>query len=170
MYLNSQKSYKNDTLFMAAHIFDKYLLKKGHWKFPIREVVNLFTISILIASKMEQPIQPSYTRMISLLNKKEKEMVTRDSLIKMELEIITLFGCDFNFNCHGIFIDRYLRILGYHKNEMVKLMSYELSKFSLNEDLFLKYKPSVMAACSVILSINIFKKDECSLSSDGINR
>ena len=85
----------------------------------------------------------------------------------MELEIITLFGCDFSFNCHGIFIDRYLRILGYHKEDVVKMMSYELCKFSLNEEIFLKYKPSMIAACSVILSINIFENEEGSSSING---
>lgn len=86
-------------------------------------------------------------------------MVTRFSLIEMEHEIMTLFGFDLNFNCQGIFIDRYLRILGYHKEEDVLMMSYELCKFSLNENMFLKYKPSVIAACSVLLSINIFEKE-----------
>jgi len=114
---------------------------------------------------MEQPIQPSYNKMISILNKKERAMVTKEGLIKMEHEILTIFGFDFNFNCHNIFIERYLRILGYHNEEVVEMMSFELCKFSLNENKFLKYKPSVMAACSVLLSINIFRKEECSTTS-----
>lgn len=40
------------------------------------------------------------------------------------------------------------------------MMCYELCKFSLNDDMFLKYKPSEIAAASCILSINIFKKEE----------
>ena len=40
------------------------------------------------------------------------------------------------------------------------MMSSEISKFSLNDDKFLNYRPSQIAACSVILSINIFKKEE----------
>ena len=77
MYLVDEKEYKNDTLFMAIHIFDKYLMVKGHWNFPVRKVVTLFTISTLIAAKMEQPISPSFEKMLSLLNKKERGMVTR---------------------------------------------------------------------------------------------
>jgi len=83
----------------------------------------------------------------------------------MELEILTIFGYDLNFNCHNVFIERYLRILGYQNDEVVEMMSFELCKFSLNENMFLKYKPSVMAACSVLLSINIFRKEECSTTS-----
>ena len=103
-------------------------------------------------------MQPSFNRMIDMLNKKEKTMVTRESLIEMEFEIMTLFGCDFSFNCTCIFIDRYLRILGYHNSDVVLMMSYELCKFSMNDDMFLNYKPSVIAACCVLLSINIFNK------------
>jgi len=89
-------------------------------------------------------------------------MVTKDLLVDLELEIIKLFGCDFNFNCHGIFVERYLRVLGYHQDDMVSKMSFELCKFSLNNEKLLKYKPSEIAACCVILSINIFKKEDCS--------
>jgi len=39
-------------------------------------------------------------------------------------------------------------------------MCYELCKFSLNEDLFLSYKPSLIAASAMILSINIYKIEE----------
>lgn len=57
---------------MAANIFDRYLMYVGHWTIPVKQVVCLFTISMLLAAKLEQPIQPSYNRMIKLLNKKEK--------------------------------------------------------------------------------------------------
>lgn len=71
-YLAREKEYKNDTIFMAANIFDRYLMNVGHWTMPVKQVVCLFTISMLLAAKLEQPIQPSYNRMIKLLNKKEK--------------------------------------------------------------------------------------------------
>ena len=112
-------------------------------------------------------MNPSFSRMITVLNKKEKTMVTKQSLIEMEHEIITQFGFDFNFNCHGIFVDRYLRILDFHNEDLLLIMSNELCKFSLNEDKFLNYNPSLIAACSVILSINIFKREDCSLDNTG---
>lgn len=40
------------------------------------------------------------------------------------------------------------------------MMCNEICKFSLNDDMFLNYRPSQIAACSCILSINIFKKEE----------
>jgi hypothetical protein len=159
-YLAREKEYKNDTIFMAANIFDRYLQHVGHWQFPVKQVVSLFTVSMLLAAKIEQPIQPSYNRMIKLLNKKEKQMVTKEELEDLEFEIILMFGCDFNFHGPINFVDRYLRLLNYSNEEVIQMMCYEICKFSLNDDLFLSYMPSQIAACSVILSINIFKKEE----------
>ena len=56
-------------------------------------------------------------------------------------------------------MERYLRILNYHKNEIVVDIAYQLCKFSLNEASFLNYRPSQIAAAAVILSINIYEKD-----------
>jgi len=103
--------------------------------------------------------------MIAILTDKEKSNVTREGLMEMEREIIALFGFDFNFSCHNIFVDRYLRMLNQHKEEVLLMMSNELCKFSLNEVTLLKYKPSIIAACSVILSINIFKREECTFDN-----
>ena len=46
------------------------------------------------------------------------------------------------------------------------MMSYEICKFSLNDEKFLNYKPSQIAACAVILSINIFKKEEIDYNNE----
>lgn len=66
-----EKEYKNETMFLAANIFDRYLMHLGHWNLPVGNVVCLFTISILIAAKIEQPIMPSYNRMIRMLEERE---------------------------------------------------------------------------------------------------
>ena len=39
-------------------------------------------------------------------------------------------------------------------------MSYQICKFQLNDGQFLIYRPSEIAACSVIISINIYKRDQ----------
>lgn len=74
---------------------------------------------MLLAAKIEQPIQPSYNRMIKLLNKKEKQMVTKEELEDLEFEIILMFGCDFNFHGPINFVDRYLRLLDYSNEEVI---------------------------------------------------
>ena len=59
-------------------------------------------------------MSPSYNMMIEELNSKERRVVTKEGLMELEFDIVYLFGCDFNFNCHGIFIERFLRVLSYH--------------------------------------------------------
>ncbi len=61
------------------------------------KVISLATISILLAAKLEQPISPSFTRMISLLTEEEQKLVTKQDLIDLEEQILVLFGFDFTF-------------------------------------------------------------------------
>lgn len=69
--LHIKKEYKIETLFIAVGIFDTFLARVGHWNFPRDQVCLLATISMLMAAKLEQPISPSFVRMISLLSEDE---------------------------------------------------------------------------------------------------
>ena len=57
--------------------------------------------------------------MIKLLNKKEKQLVTKESLVDLEYEILFMFGCDFNFHGPIHFVDRYLRLLNYSNEPVI---------------------------------------------------
>lgn len=167
MHLHQEKGYKIETLFMASSIFDRYLSLLGHWNYPIQKIVNLSTISILLAAKLEQPMQPSFSRMISLLSESEKKQITKQDLVALETDILIRFGFDFNFPGPIDSIQRYLRLVGYDKDRSVVAICEQLGRFQLNYSVFLKYKPSQIAACVVILSINLAKKNE--LLRDGQN-
>ena len=69
---------------MAANILDHYILSIGVKNFPRMKMVHLATISILMAAKLEQPISPSFSRMISLLTEQEQKHVTKQGLIDLE--------------------------------------------------------------------------------------
>lgn len=69
-------------------------------------------------------------------------------------------GFEFNFSGPIEFIQRYLRILGYDKNSQIQIICEQLARFQLNYSTFLKYKPSQLAACIVLIAINILKKTE----------
>lgn len=56
---------------MAAGIFDRYMNIVGYQNFPREDVIILSTISMLMAAKLEQPISPSFSRMIALLSPEE---------------------------------------------------------------------------------------------------
>jgi hypothetical protein len=40
-------------------------------------------------------------------------------------------------------------------------MSYQICKFQLNDAKFINYRPSMIAACSIIIGINIYEKENC---------
>jgi hypothetical protein len=51
--LHQKKDYKVETLFIATNIFDRYIHAVGVQNFQKQQVVNLATISILLAAKLE---------------------------------------------------------------------------------------------------------------------
>jgi hypothetical protein len=140
--LHAKKDYKEETLFIAAGIFDRYINIIGPANFPKHLTVHLATISVLMSAKLEQPISPSFTRMINLLTQDEKKTVTKQSLIDLESEILIMLGFDFNFPGPVQTMERYLRILGYDLNRTVYDMAFQICKFQLNEAIFLNYRPS----------------------------
>jgi len=115
---------------------------------------------MLLAAKLDQPVQPSFARMIVHLSEEDKKFVSKAVLTDLEQDIITRFGFEFNFSGPMEFINRYLRVLGYDKNDQVKIICEQLCRFQLNYSTFLKYKPSQLAAAIAIISINILKKTE----------
>jgi len=69
----------------------------GHWNYPRNQVCSLATVSLLIAAKIDQPISPSFTRMINLLSEEEQKSVTKAKLVALEADILVRMGFDFNF-------------------------------------------------------------------------
>lgn len=61
-----------ETLFTAISIFDHYLMIKGLDKFDPMYILHLAVICVLMAAKLEQPMSPSFSRMIKLLPDDEK--------------------------------------------------------------------------------------------------
>jgi hypothetical protein len=82
---------------VAAGIFDKYISRIGVTNFPKDKTVHLATIATLMSAKLEQPISPSFTRMINLLSTEERKVVSKQSLIDLEEDILKNLGFDFNF-------------------------------------------------------------------------
>lgn len=70
--LHDKKSYKMETLFTAIGIFDHYLMIKGLDQFNPIYVLHLTLVSLLMSAKLEQPMSPSFTRMIKLLPSEER--------------------------------------------------------------------------------------------------
>ena len=56
-------------------------------------------------------------------------------------------------------MERFLRIMDVDFNKIIYDMSFQICKFQLNDSKFLQYRPSQIAACAVIISINIYRKN-----------
>jgi hypothetical protein len=98
--------------------------------------------------------------MVALLSDVEKQSVNIPGLVELEHQILKKLN--FNFYVPGPIqsLERFLRILEYdNKSSVVKSMAYQICKFSQNDSMFLKYRPSQLAAASSIISINIFERD-----------
>jgi len=140
--LHMKKEYKEETLFISASIFDRYINIIGVNTFNKNLCVHLATISVLMSAKLEQPISPSFTRMINLLSAEEKKIVTKSSLIDLESDILVKLGFDFNFPGPIQSLERFLRLVNYDMNKTVFDMAFQICKFQLNEAKFLDYRPS----------------------------
>lgn len=65
--LHILKDYKLETLFLAVSIADRYLVEIAVEGKAAPCLISLAVVCILMAAKMNQPISPSFTRMITLL-------------------------------------------------------------------------------------------------------
>ena len=66
--LNKKKEYKQETLHMAGSIADRYLkIILATEDQPVPYLYALGATCMLMAAKLEQPISPSFNRMIKLL-------------------------------------------------------------------------------------------------------
>lgn len=158
--LHAKKGYRLESLFAAQNIFDRYLSMVGHWNFTEDKYILLATISVLMSAKLEQDTSPSFNRMISLLSNRESKMVSKQALVDLEYDIILRFGCDFNFPGPVETLERFLRVVGYHKNDKVVRLSREILRQQIKCADFLNYRPSQVAAATVLVAINMFQNCE----------
>jgi hypothetical protein len=74
----------------------------------VPNLVCLATISILMAAKLEEALSPSFNRMISLLQKDQRDSANKPDLIKLETQIVLAFQVNFNFITVVPFLERFL--------------------------------------------------------------
>ena len=155
------KEYKLDTLYLAVSLADRYLVNiavRGE-KAPC--LISLAVICILMAAKMEQPISPSFNRMILLLYENHKIKLKKVDLLDLEEKILRTL----EFSCHHIsavpFLERFLRIFGVDKveedadAEQISNLAYHYCIFMARSSHFLEYRPSQIAATAILLAVNI---------------
>ena len=111
-YLHRKKEgYKPETMHLAGNIADRYLIKLSESGKRAPSMPMLATVAILIAAKIEQPISPSFNRMIRLLPKSQQFQVGKEDLIDLEEQIVKALEFDFAYASPITFLERYQRIL-----------------------------------------------------------
>ena len=105
--LHRIKTYHQETLFLAISIADRFLARLTQKSYCSPNLVQLSTISLLMAAKMYEHINPCFDIMIGVLPESLKGMVTRAKLI--DLESIIIRTLDFNLQHDGPlpFLERY---------------------------------------------------------------
>ena len=102
------------------------------------------------------------------LTDEENEIVDKQAVLDLEAKVLVKLGFDLYFPRPVYPMDRFLQLLGFNKNKLMVNMTYQICKFTMNEPVFLKYRPSMIAACAVTLCANIYKRDKESYESTGV--
>ena len=131
------------------------------------DLVTLAATSLLMAAKIEEPIEPSFNRLIKTLKQVHGVDLKKKSLLDMEEQMIRVL--DFNLRKASpiLFLERFLRLFGLDKmtnNKAIKvthviLLASQYCRFMQHESCFLKFRPSQMAAASLLFSINLIQSD-----------
>lgn len=86
--MHKKKEYKQETLHLAGSLADRYLSLLLHSGRPVPNLFTLGATVMLIAAKLEQPISPSFNRMLALLPASEQKTITKQNLVDLEEQIL----------------------------------------------------------------------------------
>ena len=95
---------------MAASICDRYLVNLAVKNEKAPCLIKLAIICTLMSAKLEQPVQPSYNRMVRLVNAEWSVTVTKKEMIDLEESIIRMLDFDLHYTGPIPFLERFLRI------------------------------------------------------------
>ena len=77
MLLHTKKEYLDSTFHTAVSIVDRYISALNLHNCEAPESTLLATVALLVAAKLEQPMSPSFNKMLTLLSDKKREVVTK---------------------------------------------------------------------------------------------
>lgn len=104
-------------------------------------------------------MHPSFNIMIRLLADTQRLFVTKQALIQLEEKIIRALEFSLHFVSTVPFLERYQLILGIHSDDeetqQIGDMASKLCRFMQRDEQFLRYRPSQIAAASLILALNL---------------
>lgn len=154
--LNQSRGYKLETFYLAVNIADHYLMKMAISENEAPCLVLLGTTSLLVAAKIEQPRRPCFANMIYLLQN-HNVTIEKEAIASMEYSILHELNFSIRFIPSIHFLERFQRIFAIHKSDptakTIRNLARNFCRFMLLSSSFLQYKPSQMAAASILLGI-----------------
>lgn len=155
------KDYKEDTFYLAVSLADRYLVHIAVLGRSMPSLTVLAVSAILMAAKLEQPISPSFSRMVRLVDEQFELKVDKQSLIDMEERIIRILDFSLLTASPITFMERYMRIFGVDQvgkdedADMVSALARKVISIMIKDRSILNYKPSQIGAAALLLSLNI---------------
>ena len=159
--LQKSRGYKPDTFFLAVNIADNFLSKRAHEEQPAPCLLTLAVTSVIIAAKIEEKNMPRILNMTDLLYEKHGVAISEETILKFEFTILSYLDFNVRYTNPVHFLERYQRIFGLDKEASDKTskdvgeMARKFIRFMIINKGFLKYKPSAMAAASILLGIKV---------------
>ena len=108
--LNTQKKYKLETLYLALSLCDRYLVNLAIANETAPSLITLAVTATLMAAKLEEPLQPNYSRMVRLVKSQWDVPMTKLELVNLEERIIKSLDFELHFAGPVPFLERYLRV------------------------------------------------------------
>lgn len=141
---------KPETLFLTVNLIDRYLEKVT----ILRSKLQLVGVSaMLIACKYEEIYAPEIKDFVYITDK----AYTKEEILQMEGNILSVLEFSLTFTSSLIYLDRYANLLNYDEKTL-NLGKY-LLELSMIEYKMISYSQSLLA-CSAIYLINKMKKNE----------
>lgn len=132
-HLHKRKGYRVETFHSAVSIMDRFLWQ-AHKQRLVKEVPSLphlATICMLMAAKLQQPVSPSFNKMIEQLPDKHRHQVKKQELIDLEFFIVSTLQFDVQWAGPLISLQRYLHVLGMSQEPKLLQVCTELCRFAI---------------------------------------
>ena len=105
--LNRLKNYKEETFYLACSLADRYLVNIAVQKQASPCLIRLAIVCTLMSAKLEQPISPSFNRMLRLVEDEWNVIVEKQDLTALEEKVIKTLDYEMHYTCPIVFLERY---------------------------------------------------------------
>jgi len=110
--LHRLKNYREETLYLACSLADRYLALLTTLRMPSPCLIRLAFVCTMMAAKLEEPIQPSFKRLVRLVHKEWAFTTSREELIDLEANVLSLLDWDLITPSPLFFLERFQRLFG----------------------------------------------------------